>query len=63
VRAAVVLGGVVTNIIVADAAVDPAPEGCILVDVTDRECDIGWLYDYATDTFTDPNPLPPDGTV
>lgn len=62
-RAAVVSDGVVTNIIVANAAVDPAPPGCILVDVTDRDCDIGWLYDYATDTFTDPNPLPPDGIV
>lgn len=62
-RAAVVYEGVVINIIMANADVDPAPPDCILVDVTDRECDIGWLYDYNTDTFTDPNPPPPDGVV
>lgn len=60
-RAAIVLGGVVTNIIVADAAVDQVPSGCILVDVTDRECDIDWLYDYATDAFTNPTPPLPNG--
>lgn len=62
-RAAVICEGLVENIIVADAARDPAPPGCVLVDVTDRECDIGWLYNYDTDTFTDPNPPPPAGIV
>lgn len=56
-RAAVVdlLTNIVINIIVADAGVDPAPEGTMLVDVTDVPCDIGWLYDPNTGTFSDPN--------
>lgn len=57
-RAAVVdlLTNIVINIIVANAAVDPAPEGTLLVDVTDVQCDIGWVYDPNTGTFSDPNP-------
>lgn len=57
-RAAVVdlLNNIVINIIVANPAVDPAPEGTLLVDVTNVPCDIGWVYDPATGTFTDPNP-------
>lgn len=50
---------IVVNIIVADASKDPAPDGCILVDVTDIQCDIGWIYDPDTGTFTNPNPPPP----
>jgi len=59
-RAAVVdiLTNIVINIIVANAGVDPAPEGTLLVDVTDIPCDIGWVYDPATGTFSDPNPPP-----
>jgi len=56
-RAAVVdlLTNIVINIIVANPAVDPAPEGMLLVDVTNTPCDIGWIYDPATGTFSDPN--------
>lgn len=60
-RAAVVdlLTNIVINIIVANPAVDPAPEGALLVDVTEAPCDIGWVYDPASGTFTDPNPPAP----
>lgn len=35
----------VVNIIVADAGVDPAPDGCELTDITNGPaCAIGWLY-------------------
>jgi len=56
-RAAVVdiLTNIVINIIVANASVDPAPDGTLLIDVTDITCDIGWVYDPATGTFADPN--------
>lgn len=56
-RAAVVdlLTNIVINIIVANAAVDAPPDGTLLVDVTDVFCDIGWVYDPATGTFSDPN--------
>lgn len=47
---------VVINIIVADPT-DPAPDGCFLIGLSDGEpCGIGWIYDPATGTFTDPNP-------
>ena len=49
---------VVDNIIVADAKVDPAPEGFFLIDVTDVFCGIGWIYDPQTGEFT--NPVPPE---
>jgi hypothetical protein len=62
-RAAVVAAGVVVNVIVADASVDPAPPGEMLVDVTSRPCGIGWLYDPETETFTDPSPPPPDEEI
>lgn len=45
---------IVVNIIVADPNVDPPPEGCILVDCTDTPCDIGWVYDPQTGTFSPP---------
>lgn len=35
--------GVVVNRIVAEPT-DPAPDGCMLVDVSDVPCDIGWTY-------------------
>lgn len=56
-RAAVIdlLTNIVINIIVANPAVDPAPEGTLLVDVTNVPCDIGWVYDPNTGTFSDPN--------
>lgn len=49
----------VVNKIVADAAVDVAPDGAYLVDVPDGVmCDIGWLWDGTT--FVNPNQPPPD---
>lgn len=48
-------GLVVINIIMADANVDPAPDGCELIDITSGPaCNIGWVYDPATGTFSDP---------
>lgn len=48
---------IVINIIVADPAVDPAPEGCTLVGLPDDSpVSFGWIYDPATGQFTDPNP-------
>ena len=50
----------VINIIVADPAVDPAPEGCTIVGLpADSPVTFGWLYDPATGQFTDPNPPTP----
>lgn len=44
---------IVLNIIMADASVDPAPDGCELIDVTNGpECNIGWVYDSASGTFS-----------
>ena len=38
--------GLVTNIIMADPNVDPAPEGCQLIAIADDQtCDIGWTWD------------------
>ena len=52
----------VINIIMADPAVDPAPEGCTLVALPDDSpVSFGWIYDPATGTFTDPNPPPSEG--
>lgn len=50
---------IVVNMIVADAAVHAAPDGCLLVN-TDAPCDIGWIYDPVLGDFTNPNPPPPD---
>ena len=48
----------VDNVIVADPAVDPAPEGFLLVALADDSTvSIGWIYN--NDTFTDPNPPQP----
>jgi hypothetical protein len=44
---------IVVNMIVADPS-DPPPEGCFLVDITDKACDIGWIYDPVTQTFSPP---------
>lgn len=59
-RAAVVdqAANVVINIIVANAKKDAAPDGCTLIDVERVTCDIGWVYDPADQSFTDPNPPP-----
>lgn len=51
--------GMVTNIIIADPAIDQASDGCTLVALAyGMMCDIGWIWDGST--FTDPNP-PPQG--
>jgi hypothetical protein len=55
---------IVINIIIADPALDPAPEGCTLVGLTDDSpVTFGWIYDPATGQFTDPNPTPSEGAV
>lgn len=52
---------IVENIIIADPAVDPAPDGYILVGLpADSTVSSGWIYDPATGTFTDPNPPAPE---
>lgn len=54
---------IVENLIVADPAVDPAPTGYILVGIPDDSpVAVGWIYDPATQTFTDPNPPAPEPT-
>lgn len=50
---------VVINRIVATASIALPPDGCYLVDITDVVCDIGWVYDPVSNSFTDPNPPPP----
>jgi len=46
---------IVLNLIVADAATDPPPDGCELIDVTNGPpCSIGWKYDPATGLFAPP---------
>lgn len=45
---------IVVNIIIADASKDPPPDGCMLIDVTDVYCSIGWIYDPQTGTFSPP---------
>ena len=49
------LGLIVINIIMADANVDTPPDGCELIDITNGpQCGIGWVYDPATGTFSNP---------
>ena len=37
---------IVVNIIVADPAVDPAPEGCTIIGIPDDSpVSFGWIYD------------------
>jgi hypothetical protein len=65
-RCAVVdFSNIVVNLIMADPAVDPAPEGCILVGLPDDSpVSFGWIYNPADGSFTDPNPpAPVEGTV
>jgi hypothetical protein len=55
---------IVVNIIVADPTVDPSPPGCLLIGLNDGEpCNIGWIYDPSTNTFSDLNPPPPEAAV
>lgn len=45
----------VVNIILADAGVDLAPDGCELVDITNGpSCNIGWLYVPSLAAFFNP---------
>jgi len=45
---------IVLNIIMADANVDPPPNGCELIDITNGpQCGIGWFYNPANGTFFD----------
>jgi hypothetical protein len=55
---------IVINTIVADPAVDPAPDNCFLIVITpENPASIGWIYDPVTNTFSDPNPPPPPEEV
>lgn len=56
-RAAVVdlVTFIVINIIVASAETDIAPDGCVLIDVENVPCDIGWVFDPENGTFSAPN--------
>lgn len=55
---------IVINIIVANPDIDPAPDGCLLIGLSEgTPCDIGWIYNPADGTFTNPNPTPPDVAV
>jgi hypothetical protein len=50
---------VVTNVIMADPNVDPAPYDTFLVGIQDGVmCDIGWIWDGST--FINPNPPEPE---
>lgn len=52
--------GLVTNLIVADPAVDPAPSGFLLIGLPDDSpVEIGWIWD--GETFFNPvNSVRPD---
>lgn len=55
---------IVINIIVADPVIDPPPAGCVLIGLSpDQLCNIGWIYDPATNTFSNPNPPPAEEAV
>jgi hypothetical protein len=48
---------IVDNIIIADPSVDPTPEGYIMIVIPDGMPVVaGWMYDFQTNTFIDPNP-------
>lgn len=47
---------IVENIIIADPAVDPAPDGYVIIGLpANSAVSSGWIYDPATGQFTDPN--------
>lgn len=47
----------VINLIIADPSFDIAPEGAIIIGVSDdNSVSLGWQYDSSTGEFTDPNP-------
>lgn len=46
---------IVENIIIADPAVDPAPDGYVIIGLpADSMVTSGWIYDPATGQFTEP---------
>jgi hypothetical protein len=52
---------IVENVIIADPSVDPAPNGYVIIGLSDTSpVSIGWIYDPASGTFTNPNPPPPE---
>lgn len=54
-RSALIQNNTVVNVIVADPAVDPSPEGHIMIALSnDSPVSIGWTYDGSH--FVDPNP-------
>jgi hypothetical protein len=54
----------VINIIVADPAIDPAPEGCTLIALPEGSpVTFGWIYNPSNGTFTDPNLPAPEPTA
>lgn len=55
---------IVDSIIIADPNIDPAPSGYWLIGLpNDSPVGIGWIYDPANGTFTDPNPPPPPDPI
>ena len=50
---------IVVNIVMADPAVDPAPPGYLLIGLQPgMTCQIGDIYDPATNTFSPPVEVP-----
>ncbi len=64
---AVIVNGVVENIVVFEAI--PAelpsgyPAGAAIVPLGASNAGIGWTYDAATGVFSNPNPAPPDNVA
>lgn len=50
---------IVINIIMANAEQDLPPDGCMLVDIGNKSCDIGWVYNPDTGEFTAPVAVEP----
>ena len=50
---------IVDNVIIADASVDPAPPGLLLVNIAeDNQVSIGWSYNPETQQFAAPPEQP-----
>lgn len=57
---------IVVNIIIADASVDLAPDGCKLIDIDNFPmAGVGWIYDPVMNDFTPPpeEPVQPSAEV